>query len=607
MASTVDSWVLAGLPRTAAGRTIAYGPIGFVVLVGLAAALRVWWAPRYQVLQLDDEGAVLPRGRFGLRSRRIAFAAIRSVTLARVWPLRSRRLMLMETRGLGLVCGEHWFPDEAELLDFVRELERRAADSDSTGRHAAALRERRAVANAANARTPVLTISCASLVLVCFGAQWWISSFDVPGLLWFGAAAPWLVIDGEWHRLLTAPLLHGGLLHALMNAAMIVSAGQMVERLLGTWRTAFVIWVAALAGSFAIMMIGDRFYVGASGAGFGLWGALAAVNVTDRNRLPFPYFLSGYMVALLVGVSILFELADDRIGTEIHVAGFGAGALAGWLVRPGIDLRSPAKPAPVLLKAVVVSMIGILGAALAAGAYATHTSTKLRVLQRSAAHFASHDGDRPLFEVLVHMLSTLPDVPRSAIEAWRPIMRERGASRGGESARFAADLEYRLGDLPRAIALQSLYMTSSDDDVGLATLAAMRAEAVAAGLIDPGRVGGVAGWTRDGVLTVSVRGDLDSGPKVALDDGYVIDVLVMEEGILRGTIRIVVGAEVGPALSRNDDLLSDRHAAARTELVAVALRPRVDGDHPRVTPTQNGWWYRPIAPGARLLPERIAD
>ncbi len=69
-------------------------------------------------------------------------------------------------------------------------------------------------------------------------------------------------VNGEWWRLFTAPFLHGGPLHILLNSIVLWSAGTALERLIG-WRwLAAIFAVSAVTGSLGSVLINPPNIVG---------------------------------------------------------------------------------------------------------------------------------------------------------------------------------------------------------------------------------------------------------------------------------------------------------------------------------------------------------
>lgn len=86
-------------------------------------------------------------------------------------------------------------------------------------------------------------------------------------------------------RLLTPALLHGDFLHLFMNCTALRNVGPAVENLLGPQRFLAVYGLSALGGCAASTFLSPAPAVGASGAVFGLMGALSTFYLLHRKAL----------------------------------------------------------------------------------------------------------------------------------------------------------------------------------------------------------------------------------------------------------------------------------------------------------------------------------
>src|SRR4051794_26891184 len=84
------------------------------------------------------------------------------------------------------------------------------------------------------------------------------------------------VADGEYYRLITSAFLHANLLHLFFNMYALLLVGPTIEAALGRLRFTALYLLSALGGSTLayVLMRPTGFAVGASGAIFGLFGAL---------------------------------------------------------------------------------------------------------------------------------------------------------------------------------------------------------------------------------------------------------------------------------------------------------------------------------------------
>jgi membrane associated rhomboid family serine protease len=141
------------------------------------------------------------------------------------------------------------------------------------------------------------------------------------------------VHHGEVWRLLTCGLIHGSVLHILLNAMSLRNCARGVELMVGKWAMVFCFFVAVIGGSlFSLYFKPFTVSVGASGGILGLVGLLCVLVLRHRRILP-PGF-GGNMVfnlALVVAMGILIPQIDNFA----HLGGFVAGVAVGVAVIPG--------------------------------------------------------------------------------------------------------------------------------------------------------------------------------------------------------------------------------------------------------------------------------
>ena len=133
-------------------------------------------------------------------------------------------------------------------------------------------------------------------------------------------------VHHQYYRLLTGGFLHDGILHILFNMWFLYVVGPALEGGLGRWKFLAVYLASLFAGSFGALLFEPRAYtVGASGALFGLLGALVVI----ANRRGISIWQSGLGATLLI--NIVFSLSVAGISIGGHVGGFVGGAICGWL------------------------------------------------------------------------------------------------------------------------------------------------------------------------------------------------------------------------------------------------------------------------------------
>jgi rhomboid protease GluP len=135
----------------------------------------------------------------------------------------------------------------------------------------------------------------------------------------------------------THALLHGGLLHLGMNAAVLLGLGRLIGDRYGAGAILPLFLLSAIAGGavFALLNVSDIPMVGASGAVFGFLGVWTAWD-WQRHRAhgvsTRPVVLR-VVALLLINVLFFFGLGG-MIAWEAHLGGYVAGlAFGAWLER----------------------------------------------------------------------------------------------------------------------------------------------------------------------------------------------------------------------------------------------------------------------------------
>ena len=107
-----------------------------------------------------------------------------------------------------------------------------------------------------------------------YGSLLGFSGADTRMLVDLGAKVDVLISGGDYWRLFTATLLHGGILHLLFNLYALYALGPMLEAYMGHTRFVAIYILGGLYGSLASYAFTDNVSVGASGAIFGVVGGL---------------------------------------------------------------------------------------------------------------------------------------------------------------------------------------------------------------------------------------------------------------------------------------------------------------------------------------------
>lgn len=162
----------------------------------------------------------------------------------------------------------------------------------------------------------------------------WFGDHTATRLLLVTACVPDLVLRGEWWRMGTWWLTHADIWHMLVNALMVLVIGRPVEAVFGGARL-WLIWLGSgLAAAVALVVAPESTWtVGASGATFGLLGALVGLGLKLLPRLG-PRLRWTMVGVPGLALALLLSLSGERVDQLAHVSGALGGVAMGLLLQP---------------------------------------------------------------------------------------------------------------------------------------------------------------------------------------------------------------------------------------------------------------------------------
>jgi rhomboid protease GluP len=189
---------------------------------------------------------------------------------------------------------------------------------------------------------PPATLALIAVLVAVFVWQVGSGAFDTEtGLVDAGALVRSRVLEGEYWRMLSATLLHGGFDHLFGNCVALYILGMAGEHALGAWRVLVIYVASGLAGSLASVLSGPGPSVGASGAICGLMGAVVLIlyryrrvyHVRDKE---IAFVLTGW-----AAYTIFMGAIDPRIDNWAHLGGLLGGAVVASGIRPRVAATRP--------------------------------------------------------------------------------------------------------------------------------------------------------------------------------------------------------------------------------------------------------------------------
>jgi rhomboid protease GluP len=190
-------------------------------------------------------------------------------------------------------------------------------------------------------RVPATAIvwTIAAINLAIFGLTEFVGGSTNPRVLVaFGAKVNILIAHGEYLRLLTAAFLHVGVAHLLLNMFSLLSIGRMAEMIYGHTRFLSIYLLSALSGSLFSYLFSRSLSAGASGAIFGIAGALVVFFARHRKvpAVSSGGQLSGFIFILVING--LYGLVQSNIDNFAHFGGLAAGMVTGAALGPRISM-----------------------------------------------------------------------------------------------------------------------------------------------------------------------------------------------------------------------------------------------------------------------------
>jgi rhomboid protease GluP len=172
----------------------------------------------------------------------------------------------------------------------------------------------------------------------------------------FGAKVNSLIMQGEYWRFITPMFLHGDEIHLALNCYSLYIVGSEVERLYGHRNFSIIYFISGILGCIVSFAFSLNTSVGASGAIFGLLGAMLFFAI-KRPALLKSSFGANLITNLVINLA--YGFMNSRIDNHGHIGGLVGGFLTTGVVYTSREKTSRDK----LLK--IVSLIMVLAFSIA--------------------------------------------------------------------------------------------------------------------------------------------------------------------------------------------------------------------------------------------------
>lgn len=145
---------------------------------------------------------------------------------------------------------------------------------------------------------------------------------------------PYVVEYKEYYRIFTSMFLHFGFQHLMNNMVMLLVIGITLEREIGKIKFLIIYFVSGLGGTMlsmwhAVLMTDYAVAAGASGAIFGLMGAMLYIAARNHGRVG---QISGRGLLFSVVISLYLGYTGGGVDNFAHIGGTLAGVVMAVLL-----------------------------------------------------------------------------------------------------------------------------------------------------------------------------------------------------------------------------------------------------------------------------------
>jgi len=178
---------------------------------------------------------------------------------------------------------------------------------------------------------------------------------DLEVLVELGALfGPLTVLQDQWWRLGTAMFLHGGMTHILMNMFSLYLIGRGAEMYFDTKSyLSIYLFSGIIGGLVSLYMHPVSVGVGASGAIFGVFGALAGFFLAHKEEIAVQSKAFMKDFAIIIGINLVIGFSITSVDVSAHIGGLLAGFLGGFLLSKSVNFLSLYNSAMLLIAVVI--------------------------------------------------------------------------------------------------------------------------------------------------------------------------------------------------------------------------------------------------------------
>lgn len=137
------------------------------------------------------------------------------------------------------------------------------------------------------------------------------------------------LLNGEVYRFITSMFLHGGMAHLFFNMYALYSMGSLVEGVYGRKNFFKIYFISGVTASIISSFTLQGISIGASGAIFGLLGAVLVFAYKMRSKIGKGLL---YNIITVIAINIFIGITLPNIDNFAHIIGLLSGMIVGFIL-----------------------------------------------------------------------------------------------------------------------------------------------------------------------------------------------------------------------------------------------------------------------------------
>jgi len=212
----------------------------------------------------------------------------------------------------------------------------------------------------------------------------------------FGEKVNSLIMQGEFWRLFVPIFLHGGIMHLAINSYSLYAVGPTVEKIFGRRKFLIIYLIGGVTGNIASFLFSINPSVGASGAIFGLMGALLYLLQKNKGVIKSSF---GTSLIVIIVINLVYGFSNTGIDNFAHLGGLVGGFLSASALGFAWERRKDNKRIIFWLMILCLSLGGLYFG------FTSSNNVSTNLLDQASKSFGNHDYNKT--EELAHRVEKL--------------------------------------------------------------------------------------------------------------------------------------------------------------------------------------------------------